>query len=45
MRKIISGIVIGAVLLTGFMFTQGEDLAQIGEREPSVLSIQQSNLF
>ncbi|CDO04261.1 nitrate reductase [Oceanobacillus picturae] len=44
MKKLISGILIGAVLFSGFMFTQQEDTA-VGEREPSVLSIQQSNLF
>ncbi|WP_156960162.1 hypothetical protein [Oceanobacillus manasiensis] len=45
MKKIISGLAIGAVLLSGYFFTQQEDLAFVGEREPSVLSIQKTNLF
>ncbi|MCG3419809.1 hypothetical protein [Oceanobacillus jordanicus] len=45
MKKLISGILIGAVLFSGYMFTQQVDTATGGEREPSVLSIQQSSFF
>ncbi|WP_404457901.1 hypothetical protein [Oceanobacillus kapialis] len=44
MKKLISGILIGALLFSGYMFTQQHDTA-VGEREPSVFSIQQTNFF
>ncbi|MEC5424340.1 hypothetical protein QGM71_12640 [Virgibacillus sp. C22-A2] len=41
MKKLISGIAIGALLVSGILFTQLEDLAHVGEREPSIYSVEQ----
>lgn len=48
MKKFIASLSLGAVLVAGFLVvqeTQQEDSAFIGEREPSIYSIEQPSYF
>jgi hypothetical protein len=45
MRKMISVVAIGALLVTGFLLAQPQEDVAFGDREPSVLSVPQPNHF
>ncbi|MEN1969606.1 hypothetical protein WMZ97_16200 [Lentibacillus sp. N15] len=45
MKKIIATVVLGALLATGFLFTQDNSSNLAIDREPSVFSINNANFF